>query len=134
MNTNVSTLLVVIIILGVATSCQRKQVGVAEKRVDQSAAKSVSKVVEPSNGPSGTSIPPEKGYVPDEQTAITIAVAVWTPIYGKSQIEKEKPYRAKLSNGVWTVTGTIPDGYDGGTAVAEISQEDGRILKVIHYQ
>jgi hypothetical protein len=39
-----------------------------------------------------------------------------------------------LSNGVWTVQGTLPEGYDGGTAVAEISQEDGRILKVIHYQ
>ncbi|HEX6731816.1 MAG TPA: NTF2 fold immunity protein [Pyrinomonadaceae bacterium] len=63
-----------------------------------------------------------------------IAVAVWTPIYGKAQIENEKPYKAKLSNGVWTVVGSLPEGYNGGTAVAEISQADGRILKVIHYQ
>ena len=36
----------------------------------------------------------KQGYVPDEQTAITIAVAVWIPIYGKEQIENEKLYRA----------------------------------------
>src|SRR2546423_10224131 len=31
----------------------------------------------------------ENGYVPDEQTAIAIAVAVWSPIYGKEKIEGE---------------------------------------------
>ncbi len=56
---------------------------------------------------------PKKGYVPDEQTAIAIAVAVWTPIYGKEQIESEKPYKASLKNGVWTVTGSLPKGYLG---------------------
>lgn len=77
---------------------------------------------------------PKDGYVPDEQTAIAIAVAVWIPIYGREEIEKEKPYKATLKNGVWTVTGSLPEGYDGGTAIAEISKEDGRILRVIHEQ
>ncbi len=35
---------------------------------------------------------PAAGYVPDQATAIGIAVAIWSPIYGKEQIEKEKPY------------------------------------------
>lgn len=81
-----------------------------------------------------TSYQPKNGYVPDEQTAISIAVAVWIPIYGKEQIEGEKPYKATLKNGVWTATGTLPEGFDGGTAVAEISQDSGRILRVIHYK
>jgi hypothetical protein len=81
-----------------------------------------------------SSFKPHKGYVPDEQTAIAIAVAVWNPIYGKEQIESEKPYKATLKNGVWTVYGTLPEGYDGGTATAQISQDDGCILKVIHYK
>jgi hypothetical protein len=81
-----------------------------------------------------SSYKPKNGYVPDEQTAISIAVAVWTPIYGRQQIESEKPYKATLKNGVWTVTGTLPEGYNGGTAVAEISQDSGCILRVIHYQ
>ncbi len=33
---------------------------------------------------------PTAGYVPDEKTAIKIAVAVWSPIYGKENIEVEK--------------------------------------------
>ena len=94
---------------------------------------SVSKASEWKNGSFVPSLT-EEWICADEQTAITIAIAVWTPIYGKTQIENEKPYKAKLNNGVWIVTGTLPEGYDGETAVAEISQEDGRILKVIHYQ
>ena len=81
-----------------------------------------------------TSYKPKRGYVPDEQTAIAIAVAVWNPIYGKEQIETEKPYHASLRGGVWTVTGSLPEGWDGGTAIAEIAQNDGRVLRVIHEQ
>jgi hypothetical protein len=81
----------------------------------------------------GKFVPP-KGFVPNEQTAISIAVAVWSPIYGKEQIESEKPFKASLKDGVWTVTGTLPEGYNGGTAIADISQENGCILRVIHEQ
>jgi hypothetical protein len=75
---------------------------------------------------------PKEGYVPDEKTAIRIAVAVWIPIYGEKQIEKEKPYQAKLDKGVWTVEGSLPEGMAGGVAIAEITKDDGRILRVSH--
>jgi hypothetical protein len=77
---------------------------------------------------------PKDGYVPDEQTAIAIAVAVWSPIYGRDHIQNEKPFKAVLTNGVWHVEGTLPEGLVGGVAVAEISKDDGRILKVSHGQ
>ena len=79
-------------------------------------------------------IKPKNGYVPDEQTAIKIAVAIWIPIYGEKQIESEKPYKATLKNGIWTVTGKLPEGYEGGTAIAEITKETGCIIRVIHEQ
>ena len=79
---------------------------------------------------------PRDGYVPDGKTAIRIAVAIWEPIYGEKQIAREKPYLASLTNGVWTVTGSLPRipfvDVKGGTAIAEISKEDGRILRVSH--
>ncbi len=75
---------------------------------------------------------PKEGYVPDEKTAIRIAVAVWIPIYDERQIEKEKPYQAKLDNGIWTVEGSLPKGWLGGVAVAEIAKDDGCILRVSH--
>jgi NTF2 fold immunity protein of polymorphic toxin system component len=82
---------------------------------------------------------PKNGFVPDPATAIKIAVAVWTPIYGAEHIAGEKPYRAKLKNGVWTVEGSLPKpptgGFvTGGVAVARISQKDASIIQVTHGQ
>ena len=75
---------------------------------------------------------PPSGYVPDADTAIKIAVAVWEPIYGRKQIQSQKPFRATLRNGVWTVHGSLPPNTPGGVAEADISKKDGRVLRVIH--
>jgi len=75
---------------------------------------------------------PPHGYVPDEKTAIAIAVAVWSPIYGEKNIQYQKPFHATTQNGVWFVHGSLPEGFLGGVAEAEISQDDGRILRVSH--
>src|SRR3989449_11700766 len=75
---------------------------------------------------------PPNGFVPDSGTAVRVAVAVWIPIYGASQIRSEQPYVATLKDGVWTVTGTLPRGMVGGTAEARIAKSDGRILFVLH--
>ena len=75
---------------------------------------------------------PPNGFVPDEATAIKVAVAIWTPIFGKAKIAKEKPYHATLKGDVWIVEGSFPEGYHGGVARAEISKEDGKIVSVSH--
>ena len=77
---------------------------------------------------------PQSGYVPDEQTAVAIALAVWTPIYGKQQIEAEKPFKATLKDGVWRVEGASKEPRVGSTAIAEIAQNDGRIIRVLHWK
>jgi hypothetical protein len=78
------------------------------------------------------SVRPKQGFVPNAETAISIAVAVWTPIYGGQRIAAQRPYLATLADGKWTVTGTLPKGWRGGTAIAVVSQSDGRILQVSH--
>lgn len=80
---------------------------------------------------------PPQGYVPDARTAIRIAIAVWSPIYGEKHIQSERPFHAALNHGIWTVTGSLrpsPHGYVvvGGVALAKISKKDGCILQVIH--
>jgi hypothetical protein len=80
------------------------------------------------------SVSPKDGFVPTAEVAIRIAVAVWEPIYGAANIERQKPYRATLANGVWTVEGSLPPQSVGGVALAEISQSDARILRVSHGQ
>ncbi len=76
---------------------------------------------------------PKEGYIPNEETAIKIAVAVWIPIYGKEKIEKEKPYKAVLKDGIWYVEGSLEEGFvKGGVAEAEISKDDGHIIRISH--
>ena len=87
--------------------------------------------------PSIPSYKPANGYVPDAKTAVRIAVAVWSPIYGERKIQGEKPFHASLKRGIWTVTGSMPPpkpgvNMFGGVALARISKSDGRILSVIH--
>jgi hypothetical protein len=74
---------------------------------------------------------PPGGYVPDAATAIKIAVAVWEPIYGRKQIQNQKPFRGALRDGVWTVYGSLPPNTPGGVAEADISKKDGRVLRVM---
>ena len=101
-------------------------------------------------------VQPKNGYVPDAATAIKVAEAVLSPIYGEKKIEDERPFTASLKDDVWTVTGTVPCpetkagesdtavrpgfkaekqiGCYGGAAEIRISKEDGRILFVTHYK
>jgi hypothetical protein len=78
-------------------------------------------------------VPPD-GFVPDAATAIRIAEAVWIPVYGADMIGKERPFNATLAGEVWTVTGSLPNGPGqiGGVALAEISKQDARIIRVSH--
>jgi hypothetical protein len=78
--------------------------------------------------------PQTNGVVPDGRTAIRIALAVWGPIYGDKEIEGGKPYVARLKNGIWTVEGSLPKDWYGGTAYIEINKADGKVLKVTHYK
>ena len=89
-------------------------------------------------GPSSHSYKPPGGYVADAETAIKIAVAVWEPIYGRENIALQKPYKARLVGDVWIVEGSLPESPSGrvlvlgGVALAEISKDDGRVLRVSH--
>ena len=76
----------------------------------------------------------EQGYVPDAETAIKIAVAVLEPIYGKEKIAQEKPFKAVLNDDIWFVEGSMLEIHPGGVAEAEISKNDGRILRISHGQ
>jgi hypothetical protein len=70
-------------------------------------------------------------YVPDAETAIKVAEAIWLPIYGKG-IYKSKPFKARLNEeGIWIVEGTLHS-KKGGTPYAEIQKRDCKIIMVTH--
>jgi hypothetical protein len=49
-------------------------------------------------------------------------------------VDKYRPYRAELADGVWTVSGTAPGGGPGGTPAAHVRDRDGKVLGVFHTQ
>jgi hypothetical protein len=75
---------------------------------------------------------PPAGIVPDAVTATRVAEDLLVPVYGRAIIDKEKPLRATLDSGAWTVRGTLPAGRLGGVAVIKISKSDGRVLYMMH--
>lgn len=79
------------------------------------------------------SVHPKDGYVPNAETAIKIAEAVWIPIYGQDVLTK-KPFVAKFANDRWIVEGTFSKSGAavGGVPIIEISKKSGEILRVSH--
>jgi hypothetical protein len=76
---------------------------------------------------------PENGVIPDERTAVAVAEAVFSPVYGKDYVDKFLPYHAELQDGLWTVYGTLrPAGAHGGTPQLRINKQDGRVLEIWH--
>lgn len=79
--------------------------------------------------------------IPDEETALKIAERLLSDTYGKKKIDAEKPLRAELTGGVWSVFGTLwcSDGKGGrthicvgGVAKIELRQRDGKVLSISH--
>lgn len=78
-------------------------------------------------------INPTSGFVPDAQTAVAVAHAVLSPIYGKEQIMEQAPLVAQLAGETWVVSGTLPkDASLGGVVEIRISKRTGKILRVLH--
>ena len=75
---------------------------------------------------------PPSGFVPDGATAIRVAEAVLTPVYGADQVANERPFTASLRKDTWTVRGYLPPGYVGGVAVVQIGRKSGCIVRMTH--
>jgi NTF2 fold immunity protein of polymorphic toxin system component/carboxypeptidase family protein len=74
------------------------------------------------------------GVIPDGETAIAVAMAVFKPVFSKEYTAKFVPYQARFNDGVWTVYGTLTQGSRGGTPMLKIQKSDGKVLEVWHSQ
>lgn len=77
----------------------------------------------------------EKKSVLTEQDAISIATIKLTEMYGKENVEKEKPFHAKLDHdSIWIVTSNKPDNWIGGATIVTVRKSDGKIMNVMVYK
>lgn len=70
------------------------------------------------------------GVVNTERVAKNIAHTYLKVVYPEDR--HLRPMRVTLSNGVWTVNGTLPKGLVGGVAGITICQSNGRVLEIAH--
>lgn len=75
---------------------------------------------------------PVRDLVPDKETAIKIAKAIWYPIYG-NKIDKYDQFIVELSpQNIWMVAGALPKKRPGGAAIIYIRKRDCKIIDVFH--
>ena len=73
------------------------------------------------------------GFVPDEETAIKIAKAIWLPVFGDVINDDDYIYIAVLKNdSIWDVMGTFPRPTLGTGPHLEIRKRDCKILSINH--
>lgn len=78
---------------------------------------------------------PRVGFVPDETTATAIGAAITRALYGEDVAHRQRPFRARLRAGVWTVMGSMrPQGAYGGVAIVQLRKADGRVIFATHTQ
>jgi hypothetical protein len=72
--------------------------------------------------------------IKDSVSLVKYAEPILFKIYSEKQIRSEKPYVVNLKNGIWTMDGTLPKGYKGGTFHIEIRERDGKLISVTHFK
>ena len=74
---------------------------------------------------------PKDGFVPNKETAVKVAEAIWLPIYG-NEIYNYRPFSVTLKRGnIWVVEGTLKSG-KGGVPYIELQKNDCKVLVVTH--
>ena len=71
--------------------------------------------------------------IEDAENAANVGIAILSSIYGKENIERQKPFKVVLINDLfWSVKGSLPPYAVGGTAFILIQKKDGRVLNYFH--
>jgi hypothetical protein len=70
--------------------------------------------------------------VKESKTAIKIAETILFEIYGKENIEEQKPYEKYLIKNYWVISGTLPERSKGGTFLIIIDAKNAQVLKITH--
>ncbi len=70
--------------------------------------------------------------VNNSNTAIKIAEAILFEIYGKANIEEQKPYEKYLIKDYWVISGTLPERSKGGIFLIIIDAKNAQVLKITH--
>lgn len=74
----------------------------------------------------------KSAVIKDSATAINVAEPILFSIYGKQNIVEQKPYEIYLIDNYWVISGTLQEGYLGGTFLIILSSRNGQIIRITH--
>ena len=74
----------------------------------------------------------KSAIIKDSSTAIKIVEPILFSIYGKDNIESQKPYGSYLIENYWVINGTLPKDMLGGTFLIIIDARNSKVLKITH--
>ncbi|MBK1897503.1 NTF2 fold immunity protein [Chryseobacterium paridis] len=75
----------------------------------------------------------ETSSITDKEIALTVAEKKWNEVYGKTAINKQKPFIAEKKNdSTWVVHGTFPKPTIGGVAYAEVNIKTQKVVSYTH--
>ncbi|MET0637959.1 MAG: NTF2 fold immunity protein [Chitinophagaceae bacterium] len=77
---------------------------------------------------------PSDTLISDASVAIAMVEPLLFKIYGRQQIVSERPYETYLIDGYWYLSGTIPEGWNGGGFEIIMSAKNGKIIRLTHYK
>jgi hypothetical protein len=72
--------------------------------------------------------------IPDKTTAIKYAFILLSNVYGENNIRNEFPLNILQKDSNWIITGTLEEGYLGGTAYINIDMKTGTVNEIIHFK
>lgn len=72
--------------------------------------------------------------IKDSLMAIRMVEPILYSIYGKDEIEFEKPFETYLIDHYWIILGSIPKGINGGTFLVVLDSRNCRLLKITHFK
>ena len=70
--------------------------------------------------------------IPKKENAINYAENILFELYGKENIESQKPYQIHLINDYWIITGTLPTEIKGGFFELVFDSLNGEVLILKH--
>jgi hypothetical protein len=70
--------------------------------------------------------------IKNKGTAIKVIEPILFDIYGEDNITRQRPYEAYLIDNYWIVSGTLPEGYDGGTFLIIVDATNSKVIRLTH--
>ena len=68
----------------------------------------------------------------NKDKAVKFAEKILFDIYGKKQIQDEKPYKVYNIDNYWVISGTLRKGWKGGTFLIIINSHDCKVVRLTH--